>query len=154
MPSATWLSILAKLTIDPLMPNQHVIHQVVVMRGTLIVHRPACTHKLQSTFLDQLPHIILLLVSLFVPPHREELHLNLGVPFLFICHQLHHNRVDNVLNIGHLDILFRASEVLVRCLQPADIVVTVRHDVHVQMLVPLTVESLKLIHLFLGVSLG
>ena len=60
--------------------------------------------------------------------------------------------VDNVLHISGLDVLSRACEVLIGGLQPADIVVAVRDEMHEEVLVALGKLLLELFHPFAGVS--
>jgi len=95
------------------------------------MHRPACICEFKSAFLDKGTGFFFLLVGLTLPPHGEELHLNLGEAFLWVSCQLNHYCVNDVFYICHGDILSRAGEVLIDSLEPTDIVMTVWDDMHV-----------------------
>ena len=122
--------VVAELTLKELMADHHVVHHVIVMCAGLIMHRPARVHKLKAAFFDKLAHFSLLVFGLLVPPHGEELHLDLGEPLFGVILELNHVCADNVLNIGDLDILSRTCEVFVYGFEPADIVVGVRDHVN------------------------
>jgi len=62
-----------------LMPDDHVVELVFVVSAGLIVHAPACVHKLKAAFFGEGPHVGLGLLGLVLPPHGEELHLDLRV---------------------------------------------------------------------------
>ena len=112
------------------MADHHVVHHVVVMSASFIVHGPTGVDKLEAALLYELAHIILLLLSLRSPPHGEELHLHLGEALFLVFHELKDIRVNDVLHFRMLDTLGRACEVLVDSLEPADIVVAVGDNVH------------------------
>jgi len=135
VPAAAGLGIVTKLTLDELVTNHHIVDHIVVVGRALVMHGPASVDKLQAALLDQLADVILLMVGLHVPPHGEVLHLDLSVALILVVLKLDHNRVNNVANVALLDILGRASEVLINSFEPADIVVAVRHQVNVQVFV-------------------
>ena len=138
--------------LKPLMARHHVIHHVIVVSAGLIMHRPARVHKLEAAFFDKLAHFSLLVFGLLVPPHGEELHLDLGEPLFGVILELNHVCADNVLNIGDLDILSRACEVFVDSFEPADIVVAMGDDVDEEVIVFGSEVGFQLIEPLLAVS--
>lgn len=135
--------VVSELAQEELMADHHVIHHIVVVSASLIVHGPAGIDELETALFDELTNVVLLLLSLLFPPHREELHLDLSEALVFVSHELDHVRIDNVSNVSDLDILRRTGKVFINSFEPADIVVTVWHDVHIQVVVALTELLLK-----------
>ena len=68
----------SELLHQEVMPSLHVIDKVVVVRGGLIGHGPACVKELETTIFDELADVVLHGLGLLVEPHREELHLHVG----------------------------------------------------------------------------
>mmetsp|Transcript_14435 Transcript_14435/g.19565 ORF Transcript_14435/g.19565 Transcript_14435/m.19565 type:complete len:244 (+) Transcript_14435:354-1085(+) len=134
VPTDAWDGEVSKLAQEELVANHHVVHHIVVMGACFILHGPASVDELKTTLPDKLAHVIFLLLGLALPPHGEELHLDLSESLLFVSHELHDIGVDDVLDIGVLFILIATSEVLIYGLEPADVVVAVRNNVHVQVL--------------------
>ena len=146
VPANSWDSIITKLTHEEFVANHHIVHHVIMVSASFVMHRPSGVNEFEAAFFDELPHIIFLLIRLLIPPHGEEFHLNLGEALLFVGHKLNDISVDDVLNIGCLNILTRPSEVLVRGLKPADIIMAVRHQVYVQVIILLLEVILKVVN--------
>ena len=152
VPANARSSVIAELLRDPLVAHEHIVHHVVVMGAGLVMHGPAGVDELKSAFFHKLARLILAFLSLMVPPHGEKLDLDLGEALLRVGNQLLNVGVNDVLYIRGLDVLFRAREVLIRRFEPADIVVTVRDAIHIEMLAALGEFFLKRIIPFIGVA--
>ena len=103
------------------------------MSASLIVHRPTCIHEHKLLVLDKLTDSLFFLLCLSIPPHRKELHLNLGELFTGICDQLLDDSRNDWVDWGDSDVLSGPREVLVHCFQPAYVVMRVRDHMHEQM---------------------
>ena len=93
------------------MPNDHVINHIFVMSARLVMHGPASIYELETALLCESPHRLLGLQILSLPPHAEELHLNLSVSAGGISEELHDGRVNSHLDIRVLDIRAGALEI-------------------------------------------
>ena len=81
-----------------------------------------------------------------IPPHGEELHLDLSESLVRILEKLIDSSGNDHVDLSSLDILRRASKILVHRLQPAYIVVRVRAYMDVKMIGGiLSVYSLQLL---------
>lgn len=59
------------------MTLHHVVDEVIEVGRCLVRHAPARIEELESSLLDELPHLVFQGVSLSAPPHIEKLHFNL-----------------------------------------------------------------------------
>ena len=128
LPADPWLD--TELAQDKVVPFHHVGEHVSVSRASLVVHRPAGVDHLQLPVRDEGANTVLHRFGLQIPPHLEELDLDLHEATLRVREKRGHDRAEFDLNICALDIVSSSIEVLVDRLQPADIVVRVRADVH------------------------
>ena len=140
--------VVSKLLLEPLVTDKHIVHHVVVVSAGFVMHRPASVHEFETALFDKVTHLIFELLILMTPPEGEEFHFDLGETFVFVGKKLDDIGVNNVLYICGLDVLFRASEVLIWRLEPADVVVTVRDQMDVEVLTVVALgESLfELVH--------
>ena len=106
-----------------LMALSHVFNDIQIIRTCLVVHRPACIHKLELPIFDVLfdscPHFL----SLITPPLRKEGHFYLHERPLRVLFKLPHDRSDGHLHVSCLDIIPGPCVVLVYCLEPPHVVV-------------------------------
>ena len=153
VPANDWDRIISKLTLEPLVTDEHVVHHVVVVRTGLVMHGPASVHKFKTTLFDKVAHSVFFGLILVVPPHGEEFHLDLAEALLFVGKKLNYIGVNNVLHIGGLDVLRGAREVLIGRLEPADVIVTVRNQMNVQVFVALGKSLFELVRPLLGVTM-
>ena len=121
MPANCWGEV--KLALEELMADHHVVHHIVMMSTSLIMHRPSSIDKIQATLFNQTSDLIFHIISLTVPPHGEEFHLNLCKSLFWILDDLVHVVVNDHLDLSMLDILCRSCEVLIYGLEPAYVVV-------------------------------
>ena len=124
----------AKLTLQELMADHHVVHHIVVMSAGFIMHRPPSVDEIKATLLDQVSDRVLHFLGLAIPPHGEELHLDLSESLVRILEKLIDSSGNDHVDLSSLDLLRRASEILVHRLQPAYIVVRVRAYMDVKMI--------------------
>jgi len=61
-----------------LVTELHVGDHVLVMGASFVVHGPTSINNFETALRYECAHILLHSVSLFIPPHGEELHLNVG----------------------------------------------------------------------------
>ena len=75
LPPDSWLD--SKLLNNKIVTNHHIVYHIVIDWASFIMHRPPSIDKLQLTVFDKLSYLVLLLFSLKIPPHLEELHFDL-----------------------------------------------------------------------------
>ena len=114
---------------NEIMANHHVVDHIFIDWASFIMHRPPGIDQLKLTILHKASNFLSHLVSLLVPPHLEELHLNLHELSSRVSKQGIDDGGELYANHGSLEILRVAIEVLIDRLEPSDIVVRVRHDV-------------------------
>lgn len=91
LPANTWLS--SKFFESKLLPVHHIVYHILVDRTRLIMHRPTSINNLKLSILHKPSYLILLLVRLEHPPHREKLHLNLReFTFRIVDQRIHNSR--------------------------------------------------------------
>ena len=83
------------------------------MSASFIMHGPASIYELEAALLRESPHCLLSLQILSLPPHAEELHLDLRVRAGGISEELHDGRVNSHLNIRVLDIRAGTLEITI-----------------------------------------
>lgn len=110
------------------MASLHVVDEIVKVRAGLITHAPASIQELQTSIFHKLAHLSFESLWLFIPPQREELHLYITEPFLGILEQLMNDILQDQFDVSPLDNIARSREVLVRGLQPSNIIMSMRHD--------------------------
>jgi len=116
-----------------LMPRHHIINHILIVRACLVVHGPSRVDELELTVLCEVAHLSLGVVVLLLPPHLEELHLNLGVLAVRVFNQLGDCGVQGHLNVGVLDVWAAPREIPVHSFFPAEVVVGVRDQVDVEL---------------------
>ena len=120
-----------KSIVEPLLTLHHVVDHILVVWSGLVMHRPAGVDKLPAALANQLAHIVSLIVGGAVPPHGEELDFDVGELTVFFCHALldcgRDDQIDICLLVGAI---IRTCVVFVDSLQPADVIVRVRDQVH------------------------
>ncbi len=130
----------------------HVVDKVVKVRAGLVGHAPAGVEEIQTALLDDLAHLGLHGVRLLVPPHGEELHLDLRVVLGLVSDKFTHYILYQKLHVRALNVIFGSREVLVDSFQPADVVVRVGDHMHRERPVPLLKFSLLLFSVLLRVA--
>ena len=101
VPSDCWNII--ELFEEELVADNHVVHHVIVMSTSLIVHGPTSVDKLELVALNELAHLFLFFLSLAVEPHREELHLDVGKHLGLVENEGVDDRVKNLVHISDSD---------------------------------------------------
>ncbi len=86
LPAHPWSH--SELSHDEFVTCHHVVYHIFVVGTGLIVHGPARVEQLESTLYDELADLVLQLVSLSGPPHREELHFDIRKASCGISEQL------------------------------------------------------------------
>ena len=117
------------------------------------MHAPACIHKLEATLFDELFDLLLDLLSLSLIPHREELHLDVGELAVRVIHKFLDHSTEDHVDFSDLVGLVGPSVVLVDCLEPPNVIVSVGNQVNIELLIligPLGIVSLS--HLFLELA--
>jgi hypothetical protein len=94
----------------------HVVDKVVERWACLIRHAPAGIKELKAAILDDLADLIFHVIALLVPPHGEELHLDLGEMLGLVTDQLPHHVINDQFDIRPLNIVLGPREVLIDCL--------------------------------------
>ena len=120
VPANFWSKV--EFSFKELMANHHVVHHIVMMSDSFIVHGPTGIHKIETFLLNQVSYLILHFISLTIPPHSEKFHLNLCETLFRILYKLCHNIVYDHMDFCMLDILGRSRKILVDCFQPANII--------------------------------
>lgn len=129
LPSDPWLN--SKLLYDPIVTNHHVVDHVVVCRTSLIMHGPTSVDQLKLTIFDECFDSVLHGVILIVPPHFEELHLDLREFSLWVVNERPHDIGELDLDVGPLSISIGSIEVLFDGLQPPNVIMGVRHNMDI-----------------------
>ena len=101
MPAYAWCH--AELSFDEFVPNHHVVDHIRVVNASLIMHAPAGIQHLKSARPNQLTDGVLELVVLLIPPHGEELHLNVRKALFFVEEQLTDNTIEDEFYLDSLD---------------------------------------------------
>eukprot|EP00964_Phaeocystis_antarctica_P118442 scaffold82230_cov73-Phaeocystis_antarctica.AAC.2 len=114
------------------MAQRRLVDHVDVVRRRLIVHAPAAVDKLQLPRPHEPPRERLDLRCLLRPPTLEEGLFRVDELALGVLGQRADHRVEDVPNARVLDAVVLPSVVLIDRLQPADVVMCVRDDVHVE----------------------
>jgi hypothetical protein len=123
------------------MSVHHVVDHVLEVRACFIMHAPSSIHKLQTTFLDELPHCILYLVSLLLIPHSKELHFDIGKFAVWVEDELLYCRAQDQIHFGSLVTLIRPSVILINCFEPANIVMRVSNQMNIELFVLILSDS-------------
>ena len=97
------------------------------------MHAHTPIYELQPAGADEPLHCILDHVALLPPPSLEKRLLDVDELAVLVLEQRRHERIQHVLNAGILDGVVGSDVVLVDGLEPADVVVGVGDDVHVQL---------------------
>ena len=120
----------SKLLQQELVADHHVVDHVLIMSARLIVHTPTRIHELESPLLYQLTYLVLECTSLVLPPHAEELHLDISESLVGISEQLIDHCVYDHVHVCLGYVLIRACVVLVYSLEPTHIIMSVRDKMH------------------------
>ena len=112
------------------MANDMVVDHVLVSGTGLIMHGPPSIDNLKLAICDEPFYLILSLVILVIPPHLEELHFNLREFTLRVIEKGIDDSSKFHSYISPLGVLLGSVEVLVDGLEPTDIIMGVRHDMH------------------------
>lgn len=111
--------------------TNHVIIDHVLINGTgLIMHGPASVDHLKLARFYQSSDLVLRLIRLLLPPHTKELHLNLDKASLRILQEGLHDGINGLTDTRRLYVLRCTVEILVHRLQPADVIMRMRNNVH------------------------
>lgn len=129
LPSDSWLD--SKLLNDPIVTNHHVVDHVVVCGTGLIMHGPTSVDQLKLTIFDEFLDSVLHGVILIVPPHFEELHLDLRELSLWVVDERPHDIGELNLDVGPLSVSIGSIEVLLDGLQPPNVIMGVRHNMDI-----------------------
>lgn len=116
---------------SPQAPCKLVNCTLVIGRG-FIVHRPGAADEFQSSLLHELIDLFTQFGRLFAPPFEEKCRLNIYETLIRISQQLLDHGIDDQFHIGPLDKGAATIIVLVDGFQPADVVMSVRHNMNVQ----------------------
>lgn len=143
VPSDSWLN--SKFFLKESVSLHHVVDDVLVVGAGLISSTPASVGKLESSLLDQLLHLLLSFWGLSPIPHCEEFHFNIGEHSLWVLEQLVNDGVKDESNVSVLGILVSSGEILVNCLDPAYVIVSMGHEMNVESLLVLVGSGLDLI---------
>ena len=127
----------SELLQQELVTDHHVVDNVLIMSARLIVHTPTRIHELESPLLHQLTYLVLKCTSLVLPPHAEELHLDISESLVGVSEQLIDHCVYDHVHVCLGYVLIRACVVLVYSLEPTHIIMSVRDKMHCDL--PLTV---------------
>ena len=103
------------------------------MSTSLVLHGPSGVDEDKSLLSDKLPDLLLLLRSLSVPPHGEELHLDQSEHLSGVGDQGLYDRRNDLANVGDGIGLVTTTVVFIDGFEPADIVVGVRDHVNEDM---------------------
>lgn len=93
------------------MANEHIIDHIIVGWASLIMHRPSCIDQLKLPIFNELLDMVLHGIVLVIPPHLEELHLDLGEFSLRVVNEGPHDIGELNLNVGPLSISIRSIEI-------------------------------------------
>ena len=111
LPPDPWLY--TEFFFDPLVTDEHVVYHVIVSWASLVMHRPSTIYEFKlATFYESF-NSVLHIVILVIPPHVEELHLNLGEFSIRVVNERPYNVSELNLDISPLNVPLRAIEVLI-----------------------------------------
>ena len=118
--------------LEPSQAHSHLIDKVLIVHIRLVRHAPASIDELQLSISHNSLHLLLLLVSCRVPPpiKKGNLHNRKLVLRMFV--QLTHYRIDSILHACKLSAHISSIEVVVDSLEPANIIMRVRNQMHGQ----------------------
>jgi hypothetical protein len=105
--------------------NHHVIDHVLIRRAGFVVHGPAGIEELKLTSDNKVSHLLFHIFALFIEPHGEELHLNVGKLLSWVPQQLIDDIFNDEFNTSILCIFVSTAEVLIWSLKPTNIIVGV-----------------------------
>jgi len=74
LPTNTWFD--TKFLKDEVMADHHVVDHIFVDGACFVVHGPAGVDEFKLAISNEGPYLCLHIISLIVPPHFEEFHLN------------------------------------------------------------------------------
>ena len=120
----------AESLLDEFVPDHHIVNYVVKVGAAFVVVDPAAVDELELLILYQFLYLLLCLVGLFLPPGLQITRSCLRVLSGRILCKLLNDRVEREFDASHLLALVRPCIVLVNCLDPSDILVRVRYDMH------------------------
>ena len=103
------------------------VHHVDVVRHRLVVHAPAAVDERKLLGVDELAHLRLGGVGLHAPPALEEGDLGVDELARRVARKALDHGGDHAANVGVLDRVVGPGVVLVDGLEPAGVVVRVRH---------------------------
>lgn len=116
------------------LPCQPIIQQVIINRTCFIRCWPSSIDKFQLPILDQLPHLLLLLLRLLKPPHLKELNLSHHPRSIIIFQQLLYRRRNNIFNLILIQTLVvnqYSIIIFIQRVDPAKICVRMRKVVNI-----------------------
>ena len=120
VPADSWPKV--EFSFKELMTNHHVVHHIVMMSDSFIVHGPTGIHKIETFLLNQVSYLILHFISLTIPPHGKELHLHRCESLFWIFDKFIHDCIKYHLNLCLLNMLLGSSEVFIDGLEPTNII--------------------------------
>lgn len=123
LPSNSWSN--SKLLHYKVMANHHIVNHIFVVRAGFIVHWPAGIQKFKTTFTDKGAYLILQFLSLVLPPHGKEFHLDIWKSLSWVVNKLWNNFVEYELHFNSLNIIIYTRKVFINCFQPANIIMSV-----------------------------
>lgn len=88
LPADVWHILLLQFFSDESVSSHEIVNNVLIVGGGLIWRRHTTVDYEQLAILDKIPNTLLLLVSLPVPPHHEELHLSITESPLWVLFEL------------------------------------------------------------------
>lgn len=125
--------LLTKLSLDEGVTHLVINDHILKSRASLIMARPSAVHKLKLTILDELPHFLLLLWILLVPPLFEILELRPCELSCWFFAKRYHNGGQNCLDASHLvhvpPVDFALIKVAIYGLVPPNVIMGVWHQV-------------------------
>ena len=129
VPADSWPKV--EFSFKKLMANHHVVHHIVMMSASFIVHGPTGIHKIETFLLNQVSYLILHFISLTIPPHGKELHLHLCESLFWIFDKFIHDCIKYHLNLCLLNMLLGSGEVFIDGLEPTNIIVWMWAEMHI-----------------------
>ena len=76
----TYSGLDAKLLLNPLVSDHHIINYVIEIRSSFVVGTPPAINKFELATLNQVFDNLLFFFGLFIIPHGKEAHLSIGEP--------------------------------------------------------------------------
>ena len=113
----------------------HLIDYILIVRASLIICYPTTIGKLEAALFHELLYLLLDSFCLSGIPHGEELHLNVCECGVGLSCHLVDDRVQDQVNSGMLSVLKGTTVILVNCLQPTDIVMSMWHHMNIKLFV-------------------